>query len=376
MTSNCGHSRPQKGRITYRYNPFEIAVCGEPPERRAALMAGLAALYAGTHTIGHVIERGPQLEADTAERLGVNLVYGDGQHGLLYPSKLDEYLPPRPLLEVDLVLAECSADNELPKVVAVEDGLASEYRHVLAYVGDPASCPVLPSGARYLTTAQTLALKQVLDEHFDSMTRATRLNGLVLVGGKSTRMNRDKAALEYHGKPQALRCHELLSGVCDEVFISSRAEQASEPIYAGLRTIPDAFLGLGPMGGILSALQFDPAASWFVLACDLPFVTQAVLRHLVEARNPMKLATAYVSANDGYPEPLCAIYEPKSIHRLLGFLAMGYQCPRKVLINSDTWLVEPVDPHALDNVNRPEEFERAKDRLGVQRAAEVPVEFQ
>jgi len=361
--------------LPYRYNPFEIAVCGERVELRAAIMARLSALYARTHVVGYVMDRGPQPEAATAERLGVNLLYGDGQHGLLYPSVMDDYLRPRPLLDVDLVFVECSNDNDLPKFVAVEHGRPAEYTQVLAYVGAQAACPDLPPSAPYFTTDQVVELKQAMEVHFAAIADSIPLRGLVLVGGRSTRMKKDKAGLEYHGKPQALRCHELLSNFCDEVFISLREEQTSDPIYAGLRTIPDTFIGLGPLGGILSALQFDPAAAWLVLACDLPLVTEAVLGRLVEARNPMKLATAYVSVDDGFPEPLCAIYEPKSVHRLLGFLAMGYQCPRKVLINSDTKLIEPTDRHALENVNRPEDFERAKDRIRGMRTADVPADI-
>jgi molybdopterin-guanine dinucleotide biosynthesis protein A len=80
---------------------------------------------------------------------------------------------------------------------------------------------------------------------------------------------------------------------------------------------------------------------------------------LAAQRNPFKLATAYVSANDGFPEPLCAIYEPKSVFRLMQFLAFGYHCPRKVLINSDTWLLELAETCALDNVNTPAERDTA-----------------
>src|SRR5690606_23250199 len=106
-----------------------------------------------------------------------------------------------------------------------------------------------------------------------------------------------------------------------------------------------------------------PEAAWLVLACDLPFMDAPTLEHLVRGRNPFKMATAYFSQPQGLPEPLCAIYEPKSIYRLLNFLASGYHCPRKVLVNSDVQSVEALNPLALTNVNEPKEYEAALAQL-------------
>jgi molybdopterin-guanine dinucleotide biosynthesis protein A len=94
-----------------------------------------------------------------------------------------------------------------------------------------------------------------------------------------------------------------------------------------------------------------------VLACDLPFIDDSTLRHLVASRDPARVATAYRSTHDGLPEPLCAIYEPRSRALIDAYVAGGKDCPRKFLIRSDALLIDQPNPRALDNVNTAEEFE-------------------
>jgi molybdopterin-guanine dinucleotide biosynthesis protein A len=103
-------------------------------------------------------------------------------------------------------------------------------------------------------------------------------------------------------------------------------------------------------------LQAHPKAAWLVVACDLPFLNEQTLRHLVEHRDPRRLATAYKSSHDGLPEPLCAIWEPAAREPVLAYMATGKQCPRKFLINADTLLLDLPDARALDNVNTAEEY--------------------
>jgi molybdopterin-guanine dinucleotide biosynthesis protein A len=310
------------------------------------------------------MERDPQLARETVELMGASLIVGDGQHGLMYPEFQDDFLSPRPLMDVDLVVVESTNYPGMAKLVAVGDGpLEEDYEDVIAYVGAPEACPILRSGAEYYTLGQMPGIFDRVDAHLRALVEQVPLHGLVLAGGMSTRMGQDKAALRYHGKPQMAHCHELLSAYCERVFVSCRSDQAVEESLADYAIITDSFVGIGPMGGILSALKAEPAAAWLVLACDLPFVTEETLETLVHCRNPFKLATAFTSANDGFPEPLCAIYEPKSVHRLLAFLARGYQCPRKVLINSDIQLIEAPEHGELDNVNHPHEYEAARDAL-------------
>ena len=182
------------------------------------------------------------------------------------------------------------------------------------------------------------------------------VKGLVLVGGKSTRMGQDKATLDYFGKPQKEAAKELLENHQLETFYS--VQNASEK----KDEISDKFYNPGPFGGICSAFQKDPNSAWFVLATDLPFINDEIIQLLLTQRNPAKVATAVKGKGNDFVEPLITIYEPKAYPLLLQYLAQGYSCPRKMLINSDVEIVE-IDAHFIQNINTPKEFEMAKRKL-------------
>jgi molybdopterin-guanine dinucleotide biosynthesis protein A len=201
------------------------------------------------------------------------------------------------------------------------------------------------------------------------MSAAAPLHGLVLAGGASTRMRRDKAALDYGGKPQLQRAWALLQAVCTQTFVSVRAAQADDPLRADLPQIVDRLEDHGPIAGIEAAQTRYPQAAWLVLACDLPFLDGATLEHLIAHRDPARLATAFRGSRDGLPEPLCAIYEPRSRAALAAFLDGGGHCPRKFLIGADVRLLEQPDPRALDNINTAEEYTDASRALGGDTAA-------
>jgi len=202
------------------------------------------------------------------------------------------------------------------------------------------------------------------------------LFGLVLAGGASTRMRTDKAALQYHGQPQLQWAFELVAKFCAASFVSVRPDQRGDAARAGHPQIVDRQPGIGPIAGISAALLEQPKAAWLVLACDLPFLTEHTLEHLIAHRDASKIATAYRSAHDGLPEPLCAIWEPAAREPVLAYLATGKQCPRKFLINSDTQLLDLPENQALDNVNTVEEFAAATGALQPQAKVAKTVRIQ
>jgi molybdopterin-guanine dinucleotide biosynthesis protein A len=189
------------------------------------------------------------------------------------------------------------------------------------------------------------------------------LHGLVLAGGKSTRMQTDKGLLHYHKQDQRTHIYHLLENYCREVYVSCNAEQA--PTLAGkLPYLQDSFLNLGPKGGILTALQANPNVAWLTVACDLPLLTSETLQYLVSHREPTKMATAFYDPEGKFPEPLLTIWEPRSYVVLLQFLSLGYSCPRKALINSDVCLLHIPDVSELRNVNDPTAYEQTVQDLG------------
>lgn len=189
------------------------------------------------------------------------------------------------------------------------------------------------------------------------------LYGLVLCGGQSRRMMRDKALLSFaDGCTQLERSVALLSECCEAVFCSARSEQAEAyHDLCGAPVIPDSVLGAGPLGGILSAMRAHPAAAWLVVAVDLPRLDGLCLQTLLASRDPLRFATVYRSLCTRYLEPLCAIYEPKFLPAGLAALGLGQTCPGRVLANLRIAEVEQPDASsALDNVNTPEDYEHVR----------------
>lgn len=187
------------------------------------------------------------------------------------------------------------------------------------------------------------------------------MHGLVLAGGRSRRMGEDKASLSMNGKALLPHALELTKQVCSPVFISLRPGQKVplKTVVYGATIIHDQYGEIGPLGGILTALNAYPDPPWLVIAVDLPRLDQHTLEYLIAHRDPGKPFTAY-RGRDDLPEPLCAIYEPQSRAILMDYFSNARSLsPRKIFIEEKAHLLSPPNPEALDNVNTPEEFEEA-----------------
>ena len=181
--------------------------------------------------------------------------------------------------------------------------------------------------------------------------------GLVLAGGQSRRMGSDKAALVSDGETQLARAVALLERHVDRVYVSTSEAQKDDPVRAEFRRIVDRYEDLGPIAGILSAMDAHPDCAWLVLACDLPNIDDETIAFLLEHASADQPATAFRSVNDDLPEPLCAIYRPAARQTIDAFIADGIKCPRKMLINSDTCLLAQPKPGALHNINTPDDLD-------------------
>ena len=194
------------------------------------------------------------------------------------------------------------------------------------------------------------------------------VNGLLLAGGKSRRMGRDKASMRIGDSDlnQAEQGAELLKPFCREVVVSLRGGQES-PIRQSMRiaVIEDCFEAVGPLAGILSAFDHEPNSAWLVIACDLPFLNREVIAYLLSARNadsPVFPFTAYQSSTDGLPEPVCAVYEPSAFPILRRHYEEDHSCPRRILIDEHCRLI-PLPQgheHTLANINTPEDLTKVE----------------
>ena len=82
--------------------------------------------------------------------------------------------------------------------------------------------------------------------------------------------------------------------------------------------------------------------------------------YLLQEASPQHPFTAYRSSSDDLPEPLCAVYRPEAMDIVRRFADDGIICPRKILIRSNTHLLQQPNPLALDNVNTPEDLEKSR----------------
>ncbi len=190
------------------------------------------------------------------------------------------------------------------------------------------------------------------------------LKGLVLAGGRSTRMGQDKSLLQWHGQPQRLYLLSLLQQVGVPAYISCRPDQVEE--LPGLPLVVDRLSDAGPLGALYSAFCEDPQAAWLVVACDMPLIDEAAVRHLMAQRYPERGGTAYRAPafDDGSPDPLFAIWEPAAFEVIRRRLQAGQRCARKALMAANAYVVECPRPHILANANTPQEAAELTRRFG------------
>lgn len=178
---------------------------------------------------------------------------------------------------------------------------------------------------------------------------------LILAGGKSWRMGRDKALIE---RPDGIRNIDWLEAIAraatgGEVHLSIRGD-APPPL--DLPVVADTQPGGGPLAALEAVHAAHPDESVLVLGCDLFLLDAATLHYLLEHRDPARLATCFANRIDGRPEPLCAIYEVPGISRAADALARGERCARHFLESLDPLVLDLPNPAALDNANTPREL--------------------
>jgi cyclic pyranopterin phosphate synthase len=181
--------------------------------------------------------------------------------------------------------------------------------------------------------------------------------GIVLTGGKSKRMERDKALIEYKGKPHALYIYDLLSKHCENVYLSTAtSDQWINTPLESLPTIQDFKDNLGPIGGIISAFKKYPEANWLVVACDLIHFNEKTIDTLLTHYQTDKVATAFKNSEKGFPEPLCTLYTPLALETFTMAIQNDISCPVKVLKNSSVRMIDQTDGINLANINTVQEF--------------------
>jgi molybdopterin-guanine dinucleotide biosynthesis protein A len=181
--------------------------------------------------------------------------------------------------------------------------------------------------------------------------------GVVLAGGLGRRLGGDKAIVELEGRPLALYPLEALHEVCDEVAVVAKRDTLL-PALAGAAQLwiePDE--PRHPLAGVAHALRLAAGRPVLVVAVDLPLMDAATLRGLIEAGRGQGVA-AVVPRVHGRLQPLCALYLPGALEAGLASFDASARAT-DVVESLGIREVEPADPTAFFNVNRPEDLLQA-----------------
>jgi len=158
------------------------------------------------------------------------------------------------------------------------------------------------------------------------------VTGIILAGGKSSRMGTDKGLQELCGKPLINYAIQSLSGLCSTILISTSSDAYQS---FGYKTVADEIPGIGPMGGIYSALKQSKTEKNLVLSCDLPFVSKELLSFILKNSEGYQVAVPW-QGNQHY-EPLCGFYHLSILEQISLYIQNNnYKLPdifEKISIN-------------------------------------------
>lgn len=179
------------------------------------------------------------------------------------------------------------------------------------------------------------------------------LLGLVLTGGASSRMGRDKATIAYHGAPQWQVVADMLRACGADPYWSCTAQQADHWML-GDRAICDVVPGHGPASGLHAAFSREAHVAWLVVGCDYPWLEAQDLQRLVDARADDVEAISYLNPETHEIEPMIALWEPAAQQRFLQAFDRGEDSARHLLRTCALRLLDPRTRQALENRNADE----------------------
>ena len=192
-----------------------------------------------------------------------------------------------------------------------------------------------------------------------------RVGGIVLCGGRSSRMGRPKAWLPFGNEVMLQRVVRVLSGGVNPVVVVAAPGQDVPELPATVEIVRDEVEGNGPLEGLaagLAALTGKVDAA-YLSSCDVPFLKPEFVRRVISLLGDAAIAVPRV---DGYHHPLAAVYRVEVLPQVRELLASNRLRPVFLFDVLPTRVIEPhelgdIDPDftSLRNLNKPEEYEAA-----------------
>ncbi|TWH45633.1 molybdenum cofactor guanylyltransferase [Sporomusa sp. KB1] len=144
------------------------------------------------------------------------------------------------------------------------------------------------------------------------------VSGIILAGGRSSRMGRDKTLLVFKNETLIERTVRKLQNFVDEVIIASN--HTAKYNLPGIVEVPDSYPGMGPLGGMQAGLMAAQHQYSFIVSCDMPFFTEELARYLLERRAGCDVVVPEIGNR---LEPLCAVYSRNCIKPIEKCLQAG-----------------------------------------------------
>ncbi len=180
------------------------------------------------------------------------------------------------------------------------------------------------------------------------MSTTRTISGFILAGGRSTRIGHDKALLDWHGVTLLDHMKQLLSGVCDTVRI------------IGPNGLPDDVPGLGPIGGIATALNHTATRFNLITAVDLPCLTIDFLIHFRERCIRSSSPLTVCKVESGFP--LCLGMRAELTEPVETYIHSGKRSMIGLIERTDHEVVTGVDWRLFANINTLADYERELNR--------------
>jgi molybdenum cofactor guanylyltransferase len=186
------------------------------------------------------------------------------------------------------------------------------------------------------------------------------ITGVILAGGKNSRMGLDKGMLEVNGRKIVERIMDVMKPQVNELIIISNGKNYDNLGYA---IYSDLIKECGPMGGIYTALKYSKTEKILVISCDMPFISENVLSLLAhEAANAQVVVPQHGIHKI---EPLCAVYSKSCFSKFAHLIkeeewklmdALKYFKVKKLYFSDDE---KP--EHIFLNINTPAEYQLHKN---------------
>lgn len=196
-----------------------------------------------------------------------------------------------------------------------------------------------------------------------------RTAAIVLAGGRSTRMGRDKAAIVLGGRTLLQRAVDAVEGLVGEIVLVGAPGRALPPVTSDrpLRAVSDAVEGEGPLAGLLAGLAAVEAEHCLVVGCDQPALAPALLRLLLDRLDRATSASPLV---EGRPQPLVSAVRREVRGDLDARFARGERALRALtevegadLVPDEAWRAADPDGRSFLGVNTPQDLARVEALL-------------